>query len=290
MVDGLVAQGFSARSACRTVALNRSTYIKHLRGELSIRAIRRRIVADYDVMIHGQSGGTYGWRRIRAELLDEYEMIVNRKLIKAVMREQRIAGVPRIKIFRNPLADKRVDADLVKRLFTTDGPNRLWLTDVTEHPTREGKVYCCVVLDCFARTAVGRSFSTINDTALVSRAVSQAHHSRERDGATVMHSDHGANFTSWGFSENLRQWELTASLGSVGDCFDNAAMETFWGRMQTELLDRKRTWQTVIELVTAMNGWLDFYNGKRRHSYTGYMSPDAYEVLWNDISNPLPFT
>ncbi|RNL61536.1 IS3 family transposase, partial [Arthrobacter oryzae] len=88
------------------MALNRSTYIKHLRGELSIRAIRRRIVVDYVVMIHGQSGGTYGWRRIRAELLDEYEMIVNRKLIKAVMREQRIAGVPRIKIFRNPLADK----------------------------------------------------------------------------------------------------------------------------------------------------------------------------------------
>lgn len=64
-------------------------------------------------------------------------------------------------------------------------------------------------------------------------------------------------------------------------------METFWARMQTELLDRKRNWQTVIELVTAMNGWIDFHNGKRRHSYTGYMSLDAYELLWNDINNPL---
>lgn len=98
-------------------------------------------MADYVVMIRGQSGGTYGWLRIRAELLDEYEMIVNRKLIKAVIREQRIAEVPRVRVFRNPLADKRMDADLVKRVFTADGPNRLWLTDVTEHPpVREGSI------------------------------------------------------------------------------------------------------------------------------------------------------
>ncbi|WP_196884728.1 IS3 family transposase [Arthrobacter sp. CAN_A214] len=127
-------------------------------------------MADYVRLIHQQSGGTYGWRRIRAELLDEYEMIVNRKLIKAIMIEHEIAGVPRAGAFRHALVDKRTDADLVNRIFTTDGPNRLWLTDVTEHPTREGKVYCCVVLDCFARTAVSRSFSTINDTALVNRA------------------------------------------------------------------------------------------------------------------------
>jgi putative transposase len=247
-------------------------------------------VADYVCLIHRQSGGTYGWRRIRAELLDEYEMIVNRKLIKAIMVEHEIAGVPRASAFRYPLADKRTDADLVNRIFTADGPNRLWLTDVTEHPTKEGKVYCCVVLDCFARSAVSRSFSTINDTALVNRAITQAQRSRQRDGATVMHSDHGANFTSWGFSENLRTWDLTPSLGSVGDCYDNAAMESFWGRMQTELLNTRKTWKTVVELITAMDAWLDFYNGKRRHSYTGYMSPDQYEVLWNDLNNPLLFT
>lgn len=241
-------------------------------------------------LIHRKSKGTYGWRRIRAELLDECEMIVNRKLIMAIMVEHEIAGVPRASAFRNPLADKRTDNDLVNRIFTADGPNRLWLTDVTEHPTREGKVYCCVVLDCFARTAVSRSFSTINDTALVNRAITQAQRSRNRDGATIMHSDHGSNFTSWGFSENLRSWDLTPSLGSVGDCYDNAAMESFWGRMQTELLNTRRTWATVIELVTAMDKWLDFYNENRRHSYTGYMSPDQYEVLWNDINSPLLFT
>ncbi|GAA1347701.1 IS3 family transposase [Arthrobacter roseus] len=80
-------------------------------------------MADYVRLIHRQSGGTYGWRRIRAGLLDEYEMIVNRKLIKAIMVEHNIAGVPRASVFRNPLADKRVDTDLVNRIFTADGPN-----------------------------------------------------------------------------------------------------------------------------------------------------------------------
>lgn len=272
------------------MGLNRSTYIKHLRAVPSIRAIRRGIVADYVRIIHRRSGGTYGWRRIRAELLDEYEMIVNRKLINTIMAEQGIKGVPQVKAFRNPVGDKRTDADLVNRVFTADGPNRLWLTDVTEHPTREGIVYCCVVLDCFGRKAEGRSFATMNDTTFVNRAINAAQQARTRDGATILHSDHGANFTSWAFSQNLTSWALTSSLGSVGDAYDNAAMEAFWGRLQTEVLDTKKTWNTVVELITAMDNWIDFYNGSRRHSYTGYMSPDQYEVLWNDINNPLSFS
>ncbi|MBM7846786.1 hypothetical protein [Arthrobacter roseus] len=85
-------------------------------------------------------------------------MILNDKLIKPIMVEHEIAGVRRASAFRNPLADKRTDTDLVNRIFTADGPNRLWLTDVTEHPTKESEVYyCCVVLDCFVRTAVSRT-------------------------------------------------------------------------------------------------------------------------------------
>lgn len=67
-------------------------------------------------------------------------------------------------------------------------------------------------------------------------------------------------------------------------------MESFWGRVQTELLDTRKAWRTVVELITAMDAWVDFYNGKRRHSYVGYVGPDQYEVLWNDLNNPLLFT
>ena len=105
-----------------------------------------------------------------------------------------------------------------------------------------------------------------------------------------MHSDHGANFTSWGFSENLRTWDVTPSLGTVRDSFNDAAMESLLGRVQTELLDTRKTWKTVVELITIMEAWVDSYNEKRRRSYVGYMSPDQYEVLWDDLNNPLLLT
>lgn len=103
---------------------------------------------------------------------------------------------------------------------------------------------------------------------------------RSRCGATVLHSGHGTQFTSWSWGENLRRSGLTPSFGSVGDCFDNAVIEAFWGRMQVELLNTKR-WATTFELVVAMANWIDtFYNTDRVHSYIGNISPDQYEALW----------
>ncbi|MET9031164.1 integrase core domain-containing protein [Nocardia sp. NPDC004168] len=94
-------------------------------------------------------------------------------------------------------------------------------------------------------------------------------------------------FTSWSFGENLRRHRLLPSFGTVGDCFDNAAMESFWGRMQTELLN-SRKWSTTLELTIAMADWIDnFYNTERRHSYLGHLSPTEYETLWLDIQ-PTP--
>ncbi|MCZ4548309.1 IS3 family transposase, partial [Rhodococcus qingshengii] len=94
-------------------------------------------------------------------------------------------------------------------------------------------------------------------------------------------------FTSWGFGENLRRWGLLESFGTVGDCFDNAVMEAFWGRLQTELLNTKK-WSTTLELTAAMADHIDnFHNGERRHSYLGNISPIEYEKLWADIQ-PYP--
>ncbi|MEV0731891.1 integrase core domain-containing protein [Polymorphospora sp. NPDC050346] len=108
---------------------------------------------------------------------------------------------------------------------------------------------------------------------------------RERDGrgATILHADHGSQFTSWSFGENLWRWGLLESFGTVGDCFDNAVMESFWGRMQTELLDIRK-WSTTLELTMAMADYIDdFCNTERRHSYLGNTSPAQYERLWADI-------
>jgi len=264
--------------------LNRSTFHAHRRRPLCDRALRRVIVADEIENIHRRSRRVYGKRRIRAALLEEHEMIVNLKLIGAIMRERGLSGLPRARTRKpNLLGVDTTPADLVQRNFTASRPDELWFTDITEHPARDGKVYCCAILDGFSKKIVARTFSTTPDTALVNNAVNMAVRERERRGETVVHADHGSQFTSWAFGENLRRWNLLESFGTVGDCFDNAVMESFWGRMQTELLNTRK-WPTTLELTRAMADYIDnFYNVERRHSYLGNISPAAYESLWQDI-------
>ena len=150
------------------------------------------------------------------------------------------------------------------------GPNELWCTDITEHQARDGKVYCCAILDCFSRMIVARTFSTTADTALVNNAVNMAVAYRNQRGATILHADHGTQFTCITVGENVRRWVLfLASFGTVGDCYDNAAMESFWGRLQVELLNTRK-WVTTLELAAAIADYIDnFYNVERRHSYLG---------------------
>ncbi|OBA41788.1 hypothetical protein A5766_20685 [Gordonia sp. 852002-51296_SCH5728562-b] len=107
------------------------------------------------------------------------------------------------------------------------------------------------MIDCFSRKIVGRAFSTTPDTALVNNAINMAVRERSRSGTTIVHADHGTQFTSWSCGENLRLSGLTPSFGSIGGCFDNAAIDAFWGRMQVELLNAKK-WSTTFELVVAM--------------------------------------
>jgi transposase InsO family protein len=267
--------------------LNRSTFQAYRARPVPDRQIRRIIVADAIARIHQASRATYGKRRIRAALLDEHEMIVNHKLVAAIMTELGISGLPRQHKRKPNLLGAHTPSDLVNRNFTTSRPNELWFTDITEHPARDGKVYCCAILDCFSKMIVARTFSTTADTALVNNAVDMATRARTRWAATVLHADHGTQFTSWGFGENLRRWNLLESFGTVGDCFDNAVMEAFWARMQTELLNTKK-WPTTLELTIAMADYIDnFYNTQRRHSYLGNISPAEYEKLWQDIQ-PCP--
>lgn len=155
----------------------------------------------------------------------------------------------------------------------------MWLTDITEHPTAEGKLYCCVVLDLYSRKGVGWAIDRRCEAALVNDALSKASISRSAPTATVIHSDHGSQFTSWAFTENARRLGLINSMGTVGDCYDNAPMESFWGSMQIELLNRQR-WRTNLELAVAIADYIDhFYNPARRHSALGYLTPNEFEDL-----------
>jgi transposase InsO family protein len=160
------------------------------------------------------------------------------------------------------------------------GPNQLWVTDLTEHPTREGKVYCCVVLDTYSRRVVGWSIDASPTAALVTNALGMAIDGRLRKGAepgTVIHSDQGTQFGSWAFTKRARDSGLLASMGSIGDCYDNSMIESFWSRMQVELLDRKK-WNTRLELANAIFEYLEiWHNRKRRHSQLAWLTPIEFE-------------
>lgn len=134
-VEGLITRGHYSRSACRIMGLSRSTFHAHRRRPVSNRRVRRIIVADTIEKIHQRSRGTYGKRRIRAELLDTYEMNVNHKLMSAIMTELGIAGLPRPGKRKPNLLGVETLSDRVNRGFTASRPNELWVTDITEHPT-----------------------------------------------------------------------------------------------------------------------------------------------------------
>jgi putative transposase len=169
--------------------------------------------------------------------------------------------------------------DLVARQFDPAEPDRLWVMDVTEHPTGEGKVYLAVVLDAFSRRVVGWSIADHIRSELVVDAVQMAiWRRRPPQGQTVAHSDHGSQYTSWAFGRRLRGAGLLGSMGSIGDCFDNSVAESFFGTLQLELLDEHR-WSTRQQLALAIFDWVEaWYNPRRRHSYCQMLSPIDYET------------
>ena len=151
------------------------------------------------------------------------------------------------------------------------------MTDITEHPTREGKIYCCVVLDAFSRKIVGWSVDSTQTTALVTNALGMATRRRDPGDGLVIHFDRGVQFTSWAYSQKVRDAGIAPSIGAVDCPYDNAVVEAFWGRMQVELLNRKR-WTTRIELASAIRDYIElFHNTRRRHSALGMLSPTEYE-------------
>ena len=272
--------------ACRVLNVSRSGYYEWLSRLDSPRRQENELLLKQIRQIHEESRGTYGSPRVHAELVLGLGLPVNLKRVARLMRQAGIQGLYRRRrrgcTVRDP--DAQPSADLVNRQFTVDEPNRLWITDITEHPTVAGKVYCAAVMDAYSRLIVGWSIADHMRTELVTDALGMAiirrkPEKRTADQRTILHSDHGTQYTSWAFGQRLRTAGLLASMGTVGDCYDNAMMESFWGTMQLELLDSK-IWQTRDELANAIFEWIEcWYNPNRRHSSIGMHSPITFEVL-----------
>jgi len=259
--------------------LSRLDSPRHQENALLIKQIRQ---------IHDESRGTYGSPRVHAELTLGLGLPVNLKRVARLMRQAGIRGLYRRRRHGCTVRDPHAEPfkDLVDRQFVATAPDRLWVTDITEHPTQEGTLYCAAVMDAWSRRIIGWSIAEHIRTELVLDALGMATIRRTpQPEGTILHSDHGTQYTSWAFGQRLKKAGLLGSMGSVGDCYDNAMMESFWGTMQLELLD-SRIWNTRAELATAIFEWIEcWYNPLRRHSSIGMLSPADYEAAHNPLDH-----
>ncbi|MGW7620357.1 IS3 family transposase [Streptomyces antimycoticus] len=233
--------------------------------------------------VHQDSGGIYGSPRVHAVLRRE-GIRVGRKRVERLMRQAGLAGIsPRTaKGFTRRDPDANLAPDLVQRDFTAPAPNRLWVTDLTMIPTREGPLWLSAIRDAFSRRVVAWETSAHADADLALSSLEYALTSREvAPGELVHHADHGTQYTSIKLTTRLVRAGIQASMGSVGDSFDNALAQNLWILIKTECI-RGRTFATRAQANLALFEYIDgFYNPRRIQKRLGYLSPIEFEEKHN---------
>ena len=269
------------RRMCWVLGVSPSGYWAWRRREPSARASANAQLTQQMVQIHQQSRGTYGALRIQAELRAR-GLPCGHNRVARLMRQAGLVGCHRRR--PSPVRTTRRDPaatpapDLVQRRFTAAGPDRLWIADITYLPTeQDGFLFLAVILDVFSRRVVGWSMQHHLRTDLVLAALEMAVGKRRPEAGLIHHSDHGCQYTSVLFGERCAAAGIYPSMGTVGDCFDNAMVESFFATLECELLAQHR-FRTHKEARTAVFEWIEsFYNRQRRHSALGYVAPVVYE-------------
>ena len=240
----------------------------------------------------GTPEGMYGRRKMTAHLHRQGHRAAA-CTIDRLMRDEGLAGLVRGGHHRTTIpADHggRRAPDLLDRDFTAAAPNRKWVTDFTYCRTWSGFVYVAFVIDCFSRAIVGWHATQVKDIAMVTTALKMALWRRDHEGrrigdGLIHHSDAGSQYTSIAFSETLGIEGIAASIGSVGDAYDNALAESTIGLFKTEVIGRNSPFRahpakTVDDIEYAMMEWVDWYNHRRLHSLLGYVPPDEFEAAY----------
>jgi len=227
--------------------------------------------------IYERSRGTYGSPRVHAQLRAE-GIHVGRKRVERLMRANGLKGASRRRFITTTQRDIHAQPapDLVQRNFHAEGPNQLWVADITYIPTWSGFLYLAVVLDVFSRRIVGWAMEHHLRTELVTAALQMALTQRHPQ-HVIHHSDHGCQYTSIAFGRRCIEAGVRPSMGSVGDCYDNAMAESFFASLECELLDRHR-FKTQAEAKRVVFSWIEgWYNTNRLHSALTYLSPIDFE-------------
>jgi putative transposase len=268
---------------CRVCRVSRSAYYAWLdRGDgPSDDLVEEAKLANRIFDLWRRSRRRYGSPRITAKLWKQ-GVVVSEKRVARIMAEIGIAGACGQRKVRTTKRDKSrpLAADLVERDFTADGPDELWVTDVTYIPTDEGWLYLCSILDVWSRRLLGWSIADHLRTELCLDALEAAALARGRRAfaGTTLHSDHGCQYTSEDFNRRCAELHIVQSMGSVGDSYDNAMAESAWSSLKRELVYETH-FSTKQEARMAVFEWIIWYNSERLHSSIEYNSPMEFEEL-----------
>jgi len=262
---------------CRVLNVSISGYYAWRDRPLSQRTQGDIAIGDALEVFFERSRSTYGRPRLAQDLRDVGIRAGGKRLAR-LMRERQIYGASRRKGFKTTIRDfdARPAADLVDRNFSSDAPDKLWVADITYVPTPTRSLFLAIVLDVFSRRVVGWAMATHLRAELVLDALDMALHQRKPK-AVIHHSDQGCQYTSIAFGRRCQEAGVQPSMGSVGDCYDNAMCESFNATLECELLDRhrfKNPRDAALAIFDFIEGW---YNPHRRHTSIGNISPVEYE-------------
>jgi putative transposase len=271
---------FGVEPICTVLQVAPSTYYAAKSRPPSTRQLRDAVVKVAMVAIWQANYSVYGARKLW-KAMQRAGHTLGRDQVARLMREQGLRGIRRgAKVFTTrPDSSASRAADLVKRDFSADGPNRLWVTDLTYVATWSGMVYVCFITDAFSRMIVGWTVATNMRTQMVLDTLDHARFNRGTAFTDLIcHSDAGSQFTSIHYGERLAELGATPSIGTVGDSYDNALAETINGLYKTELIRRQGPWRTVDDVELATLGWVHWFNTERLHSALGDIPPAEFET------------
>jgi putative transposase len=279
LVLDLAADGIPVAVTCGLLGFSRQAFYSWKAAPISERDLVDAYATNAAYEVHRDDPG-FGYRFIADELTDAGHELSERRVWK-VCSQAGIVSAHSRKRGRCKKPGPPVHDDLVERDFTASGPNRLWLTDITEHPTAEGKLYLCAVKDVWSRRIVGYSIDSRMTSHLAVDALEMAIARRGRDqvAGCVVHADRGSQFRSRPYLAALHRHGLRGSMGRVASSADNTAMESFFSLLQKNVLNARR-WDTRDQLRLAIVTWTErTYHRRRRQRALGKLTPVEFETI-----------
>jgi putative transposase len=277
-VNELAADGIPVAVTCRVLKLARQPYYRWRANPVS-HAERTEAYRANALFDAHRDDPEFGYRFLLEEARAGGELMAERTAWR-ICSQQRMWSAFGKKRGKNGKPGPPVHDDLVERDFTAAAPNQLWLSDITEHSTREGKLYLCAIKDVFSNRIVGYGMDSRMKSRLATTALHSAVARRGEVAGCIVHTDRGSQFRSRKFVHALGRHDMVGSMGRVGAAADNAAMESFFSLLQKNVLDRRR-WDTREELRIAIITWIEerTYHRRRRQAALGRLTPIEFEAI-----------